>query len=126
MLLTWPNFINTFLDIFKYYLKARVCLSIIWNAEILRNFPLQTKILVVTEEKSQLLVNFSLSDLVYILIRPISTIPVRLVIIGENIFLAILSGVVPINNLYQHLLRQSNAILAFKAVSWTYMTDAVI
>jgi hypothetical protein len=50
---------------------------------------------VVTEEKSQLLINFSPSNLVYILIRPISTSPESLMLIGEKIFLAILSGAPP-------------------------------
>jgi hypothetical protein len=44
------------------------------------------------EEKSQLPINFSPSDLVDILIKPISTSPESLVIIGEKIFLAIMNG----------------------------------
>ena len=34
MLYTWLNFKDTFLDIIKLYLKARVCLWIIWQTEL--------------------------------------------------------------------------------------------
>jgi hypothetical protein len=51
--------------------------------------------LVVTEEKSQLWITFSLLNLVYIPIRPITTSPESLVKIGGKIFLAFLSLVPP-------------------------------
>ncbi len=54
------------------------------------------------EEESQLLVNFFLSNLVFTLIRVLSTSPESLVIIGEKIFLAILSGRPPMEGLKGH------------------------
>ena len=47
------------------------------------------------EETSQFLIIVSPSNLVYILIKPISTSPESLVMIGEKIFLTILSGAPP-------------------------------
>jgi hypothetical protein len=64
------------------------------------------------EEKSQLLVIVFLSNLVFSLIRVMSTSPECLVIVGEQIFLAILSGrpPLPLRGFLSHSLAEHKKI----------------